>query len=339
MGELLDQLVEWLRIPSISTGGGKPEDLRRAAEWAAAHVERAGGSVELVQIGDGNPIVVGDLRAAPRRRADGPHLRPLRRAERRRPRRLDVAAVRARGARRAPLRARRLRRQGQLLAAALRGLRRSRAPASCRSTCAWSSRARRRPAPRRSPSGSAPTSAAPTRRSCSTPGWSTSRRRRSPSGCAAWRWRRSRCAPAPATCTPACTAAASSTRCTSCTACSPRSSPARTASLRDELRAGIVPPAEAERISWERLPPGDEVIAEVGGREAYPGAAAEYYERNGADASLDVNEIVGGEPRTVVPARRARRRSRSGSRPASGRPRSGRCSSACCATRRRPAPR
>jgi acetylornithine deacetylase/succinyl-diaminopimelate desuccinylase-like protein len=72
--------------------------------------------------------------------------------------------------------------------------------------------------------------------------------------------------------------------------------------LRDELRAGIVPPAEAERISWERLPPGTQVLAEVGGREAYPGAAAEYYERNGADASLDVNEIVGGEPRTLVPA-------------------------------------
>jgi len=72
--------------------------------------------------------------------------------------------------------------------------------------------------------------------------------------------------------------------------------------LRDELRAGIVPPAEAERISWERLPPGSQVLAEVGAREAYPGAAAEYYERNGADASLDVNQVVGGEPRTVVPS-------------------------------------
>ena len=72
--------------------------------------------------------------------------------------------------------------------------------------------------------------------------------------------------------------------------------------LRDELRAGILPPAEAERISWERLPPGSQVLSEVGGREAYPGAAAEYYERNGAGASLEVNEIVGGEPRTLVPA-------------------------------------
>ncbi len=72
--------------------------------------------------------------------------------------------------------------------------------------------------------------------------------------------------------------------------------------LRDELRAGISPPAEAERVSWERLPPGAQVLSEAGGREAYPGAGAEYYERNGADASLDVNQVVGGEPRTVVPS-------------------------------------
>ena len=34
----------------------------------------------------------------------------------------------------------------------------------------------------------------------------------------------------------------------------------------------------------------------------HPGAGAEYYERNGADASLDVNEIRAGDPRTVIPA-------------------------------------
>jgi acetylornithine deacetylase/succinyl-diaminopimelate desuccinylase-like protein len=72
--------------------------------------------------------------------------------------------------------------------------------------------------------------------------------------------------------------------------------------LRDELRAGISPPAEAELVSWEQLPPGAQVLSEVGGREAYPGAAAEYYLRNGADASLEVNQVVGGEPRTVVPS-------------------------------------
>jgi acetylornithine deacetylase/succinyl-diaminopimelate desuccinylase-like protein len=72
--------------------------------------------------------------------------------------------------------------------------------------------------------------------------------------------------------------------------------------LREELRAGIVPATEAERESWARLPAGADVLAAAGAREAYPGAAAEYYERNGADASLDVNAISAGERRTVVPA-------------------------------------
>jgi acetylornithine deacetylase/succinyl-diaminopimelate desuccinylase-like protein len=72
--------------------------------------------------------------------------------------------------------------------------------------------------------------------------------------------------------------------------------------VRDELRAGIVAPSDAERASWSLLPPGDDVLAAVGARPLYPGAGAEYYERNGADASLDVNAIHAGEPRTVVPA-------------------------------------
>jgi acetylornithine deacetylase/succinyl-diaminopimelate desuccinylase-like protein len=72
--------------------------------------------------------------------------------------------------------------------------------------------------------------------------------------------------------------------------------------VREELRAGIESPSESERESWGRLKPGDEVIAEEGGRPLTPGSGAEYYVRSGAEASLDVNEIVGGEPRTVVPA-------------------------------------
>jgi acetylornithine deacetylase/succinyl-diaminopimelate desuccinylase-like protein len=72
--------------------------------------------------------------------------------------------------------------------------------------------------------------------------------------------------------------------------------------LREELRVGIVPPSEAELASWERLPPGDEFLAAAGARPVHPGAGAEYYLRNGADASLDVNYISAGEPRTVVPA-------------------------------------
>jgi acetylornithine deacetylase/succinyl-diaminopimelate desuccinylase-like protein len=70
----------------------------------------------------------------------------------------------------------------------------------------------------------------------------------------------------------------------------------------EDLRVGIVEPDPAEVESWSRLRPGDEVLAEVGGRPVNPGAGAEYYRRNGADASLEVNMVMGGEPRTVVPA-------------------------------------
>jgi hypothetical protein len=38
---LLDDLLDWLRIPSISTGGGDPADLERAAAWVAQRVSGA----------------------------------------------------------------------------------------------------------------------------------------------------------------------------------------------------------------------------------------------------------------------------------------------------------
>ncbi|MSX02322.1 MAG: M20/M25/M40 family metallo-hydrolase [Actinobacteria bacterium] len=60
----LEELYEWLRIPSISTGGGDPKDLLHAAEFAAGMIRRAGGEAELVTIGEGNPLVIGELQAA-----------------------------------------------------------------------------------------------------------------------------------------------------------------------------------------------------------------------------------------------------------------------------------
>jgi acetylornithine deacetylase/succinyl-diaminopimelate desuccinylase-like protein len=65
---LLDELVSWLRIPSISSGGGDPADLLRAAEWACERVIAAGGTAEALS-GYGNPLCVGELRS---RRADAP---------------------------------------------------------------------------------------------------------------------------------------------------------------------------------------------------------------------------------------------------------------------------
>jgi acetylornithine deacetylase/succinyl-diaminopimelate desuccinylase-like protein len=66
----MDELVEWLRIPSISSGGGDPADLRRAAEWASERVVAAGGRAGLVELPDGrSPLAVGELEA---RRPDAP---------------------------------------------------------------------------------------------------------------------------------------------------------------------------------------------------------------------------------------------------------------------------
>ncbi len=61
---LFAELDELLRIPSISSGGGDPQDLMRAAEWLTAKIERAGGTCEIVTTA-GNPLVVGDLPGPP----------------------------------------------------------------------------------------------------------------------------------------------------------------------------------------------------------------------------------------------------------------------------------
>src|SRR6476660_8411798 len=61
---LLDALVDWLRIPSISTGEGDPADLERGARWAADRVRAAGGTADLVTIDGGNPLVVDELAPA-----------------------------------------------------------------------------------------------------------------------------------------------------------------------------------------------------------------------------------------------------------------------------------
>jgi acetylornithine deacetylase/succinyl-diaminopimelate desuccinylase-like protein len=67
--ELVDELLEWLRIPSISAGARDEAGLVAAAEWAVERVRRAGGSAELMPAPGGAPLVVGELRAA---RADAP---------------------------------------------------------------------------------------------------------------------------------------------------------------------------------------------------------------------------------------------------------------------------
>jgi acetylornithine deacetylase/succinyl-diaminopimelate desuccinylase-like protein len=72
--------------------------------------------------------------------------------------------------------------------------------------------------------------------------------------------------------------------------------------VREELRAGTAPVEQAERESWALLPSGAGMIAEAGAAEVTPGAAAEFWERTGTEAAVDVNMLASGEPRTVIPS-------------------------------------
>jgi acetylornithine deacetylase/succinyl-diaminopimelate desuccinylase-like protein len=77
---------------------------------------------------------------------------------------------------------------------------------------------------------------------------------------------------------------------------------------REPLRAGLVPASADEVSTWTALPAGADEIASVGGRPVSAAAVegVEFYRRTGADASLSVNGIAGGDAvdlRTIIPAR------------------------------------
>ena len=59
----LDELAEFVRIPSVSADASHKADVARAAEWVADYVRRAGGSAETVPT-DKQPLVVGELGAS-----------------------------------------------------------------------------------------------------------------------------------------------------------------------------------------------------------------------------------------------------------------------------------
>ncbi|MEA2407555.1 MAG: hypothetical protein QOE69_1674 [Thermoleophilaceae bacterium] len=72
--------------------------------------------------------------------------------------------------------------------------------------------------------------------------------------------------------------------------------------VREELRAGVAEVGDQERESWSRLPSGAEMIGEAGAVEVTPGAADDFWERTGAEPAVDVNMLRAGEPRTVIPS-------------------------------------
>jgi acetylornithine deacetylase/succinyl-diaminopimelate desuccinylase-like protein len=75
-------------------------------------------------------------------------------------------------------------------------------------------------------------------------------------------------------------------------------------SMPGELRAGVIDPTEEERRSWDELDPGATVLEEQGARPADEAAADEFYRRTLASPAVDVHGIAVGEPRlqkTVLP--------------------------------------
>jgi acetylornithine deacetylase/succinyl-diaminopimelate desuccinylase-like protein len=299
--KLLEDLEDWLRIPSISTGGGDPADLERAATWVVDRVREAGGEGELVRLGDANPLAVGELRAS---RPDAPTILIYGH--------YDVQGPGPEELWHSPPFEPTLR-DGRLY---------------CRGAC--DDKGNFLPllhvACAMARAGELPVNVRVLVEGEEEMG-----------GGAVTEWVRQDVRGADAAIvfdsgipdpeTPAVTVGLRGVVMVGVTVRTAERNlhsgiyggsvlnaihvlngvlaqvlPAADGRLREELREGISPPSPLEVDSWERLPDGEELIAQVGGRPVYPGAGSEYYLRNGADASLDVNEIVGGEPRTVVPA-------------------------------------
>ena len=62
-GSLLDTLLAFLRIPSVSSGGGDPAALRAGAGFVADLIVEGGGRA-VVLTTSRNPLVVGELPAS-----------------------------------------------------------------------------------------------------------------------------------------------------------------------------------------------------------------------------------------------------------------------------------
>ena len=299
--KLLEDLKDWLRIPSISTGGGDPADLERAAAWVIDRVREAGGEGELVRLGDANPLAVGELRAS---RPDAPTILIYGH--------YDVQGPGPAELWHSPPFEPTLR-DGRLY---------------CRGAC--DDKGNFLPllhvACAMARAGELPVNVRVLVEGEEEMG-----------GGAVTEWVRHDARGADAAIvfdsgipdpeTPAITVGLRGVVMIGLAVRTAERNlhsglyggsvlnalhvlsgvlaqvlPGPDGRVREELREGISPPSPLEVESWERLPDGGELIAQAGGRPVGPGAGSEYYLRNGADASLDVNEITGGEPRTVVPA-------------------------------------
>jgi acetylornithine deacetylase/succinyl-diaminopimelate desuccinylase-like protein len=297
---LLDDLRHWLRIPSISTNGGDQPALRAAAEWAAQRVTEAGGTCEL-QEGDGPPLVVGELRAA---REHAPTVLIYGHYDVQDP---EPLALWTTPPFEPAVRDGRLYARGSsddkgnflpLLHVACARHRAGTLPVHVRVLL----------------EGEEETGSSRVNE------WVLADERGADCALLFDSWMQNERTPAIDLATRGMVAADLVVR----AAPSDMHSglyggaalnavhalhralsavlPGPDGRLPEPLRAGIAEPSPEELASWESLPPGEEALAEVGGRPADATAAAEFWLRTTAVSSLDVNAISAGAPRTIVPA-------------------------------------
>jgi acetylornithine deacetylase/succinyl-diaminopimelate desuccinylase-like protein len=298
---LLDELVDWLRIPSVSTGGGDAEALRRACDWVCERIDAAGGTAEAVSLDGGHPMAVGELAAAragaptvlsyghydvqdpgPIEAWDSPPFEPTERDGRLYARGaaddkgnflplLHVACDLARAGE-LPVTVRFLVEGEEEVGSTsvLRRLREQEPAADC--AIVFDSLMADEQTPAISVAARGMVSVSIEVRTGERDLHSGLYGGAVLSAAHVLLGMLREVAPGP------------------------------DGRVREELRAGVTPVGEKERESWRRLRPGAEALAAVGARPVTPAAAGELYERIGAAPAIDVNMISVGEPRTIVPA-------------------------------------
>ncbi|MEA2332499.1 MAG: hypothetical protein QOH58_2637 [Thermoleophilaceae bacterium] len=301
MPTLRDELEDWLRIPSVSTGGGDAAALARGCEWVCERIESAGGSAETVSVGGGHPMAVGELRssrsgaptvlsyghydvqaAGPLELWDSPPFEPAERDGR----------LYARGA--ADDKGNFL----PLLHVACELARAGELPVNVRFLVEGEEEVGSRAVLERLQQGE-------DQADCAIIFDSLMADERTPAisvGARGLAQASIEVRTAARDLHSGLYGGAVLNAAHVLLAMLHEVTPDAEGRVRPELSAGVTPPGPAERESWERLPPGARAIAEVGAIEVTAGAGDEFYERTGAATAVDVNMVEVGEPRTIVPA-------------------------------------
>jgi acetylornithine deacetylase/succinyl-diaminopimelate desuccinylase-like protein len=294
---MLDELIEWLKIPSISSGGGDPADLVRAAEWAAEKVMDVGGSAELVE-GEINPLVVGELRAedpqAPTVMIYGHY---------------DVQSAEPLDLWTSPpfepeIRGDRLYGRGTsddkgnffpLLYVACSLAREKKLPVNVRLLIEGEEESA-------GDSVNAWLAEDTGKTDCAIVFDSDMLDERTPAltlGVRGIVMMDVQVRTAKADLHSGMYGGSILNAAHVLMSILAQVVPGKDGLVRDELRQGATPPTEEELEAWAKLPPGDKVLAEVGGKPLVSSSGAEYYKRNWADASVDVHGIEVGDARQI----------------------------------------